>query len=98
MQESAQRVMRQGGVPIIVKAMPRRLSDKPNLLNVWSQANRDLDTLAPGALLFDPGAYIMDPSRPGDWASDASDDGVHPNMSGSVRLRAPFESLLRNLL
>jgi hypothetical protein len=95
--ESAQRVMRQGGVPVIMKAMPRHLLGTQWLAE-WQWANQQLDHLVPGALVFDPGPYIYDPEQPGNWRADASSDGIHPNIAGSVALRGPFESLLKNLL
>jgi hypothetical protein len=96
--ESADRVLRQGGIPVIVKALPRHLFGHPALQAEWEQANRDLDQLVPGAVLFDGNAYVGDPIRPADWRSDASTDGIHPNVAGNVLLREPFVAMLRTLL
>ena len=96
--ESADRVLRQGGIPVILKALPRHLFGLPALRAEWDQANRDLDQLVPGAVLFDPNVYVGDPSRPADWRGDASTDGLHPNVAGNVLLREPFATMLRTLL
>lgn len=96
--ESAERVLRQGGIPVIVKALPRHLFELPALHAEWDQANKDLDQLVPGAVLFDGNAYVGDPNRPADWRGDASTDGVHPNVAGNVLLREPFAAMLRTLL
>lgn len=95
--ESAARVAQQGGIPVIVKAMPLHLFGKPQLA-AWKQANQQLDHLVPGALLFDPAPHVEDPSRPGNWRGETTTDGLHPNVAGSVQLRRPFEDMLRNLL
>jgi len=95
--ESAQRVIRLGGVPVIMKAFPRHLFGT-RWVEGWQWNNQQLDHLVPDALVFDPGPYVYDPRQPGNWLAEASTDGVHPNVTGSTLLRGPFEKLLRTLL
>jgi hypothetical protein len=96
--QRADRILQQGGVPVIVKALPAHLFERPVALNNWQQSSRDLDQLVPGALLFNPDPYVEDPQAPGDWRAEASTDTLHPNLVGSMLLRGPFERRLRDLL
>lgn len=95
--ESAARTIAAGGVPVIVKGLPRNLFGKPELTS-WQRINSQLDTLLPGALVFDPLPYIEDPTRPGEWAPGMSNDAIHPNGKGNLTLRDPFAQLIAPLL
>jgi hypothetical protein len=97
-QKRAHQILQGGGVPVITKALPAHLADRPLALANWQQSFRDLDQLAPGALLFDPEPYVEDPKAPGNWRSEASSDTLHPNLEGSLLLLDPFERMLRTLL
>ncbi len=96
-QETAQRTMAQGGIPVILKGLPRKLFGKKELAN-WQQINIQLDTLVPAALVFDPDPYVEDPQRPGDWLPEFSRDGIHPNVQGNEELKGPFERLMMPLI
>lgn len=60
--------------------------------------NERIDTLVPGAVVFDPNPFVEDPARPGNWRPELSKDGVHPNLQGNLTLAAPFVTLLRSLV
>ena len=95
--EMAARTFAAGGVPVIVKGLPRNLFGKPELAS-WQRVNQQLDTLVPGALVFDPLPFIEDPARPGEWMGGMSDDAIHPNWRGNLTLRDPFARLISPLL
>jgi hypothetical protein len=94
--ESALRTLSIGGVPIILKGMPRNLFGKGELES-WQSTNRKLDGLVPDSLVFDPNPYVEDRRMPGNWQSEFSDDQVHPNLRANQVLRAPFERLIAPL-
>jgi hypothetical protein len=91
--ESAQHTFATGGVPVIVKGLPRRLFGKPELAS-WQNINQKLDDLVANALVFDPKPFVEDPQRPGDWRPGLSVDGVHPNAAGNKALSLPFLRLI----
>jgi len=95
-QETASRTMRQGGIPIILKGLPRTLYAKPEV-GSWLHVNRQLDDLVPGAVVFDPDPIVQDPDRPGDWRPGFSNDTIHPNQDANFALAGPFQRLLRSL-
>ena len=95
--EIAAHTQREGGVPIILKGMPRHLFGTPELAS-WQRVNRELAGLVPGARVFDPLPFIEDPDRPGDWRRGMSDDQIHPNGLANATLRGPFEAALRQLM
>ena len=95
--ESAERTIAAGGIPIIVKNLPRHLFGNPELTS-WQSIHQQLDTLVPGALIFDPLPYVEDPQAPGNWIARLSNDGVHPNGWGNLALRDPFERLFAPLV
>ena len=88
----------QGGIPIVMKALPLHLFGRPTLLADWQHDDRELDNLVPGAVLFDPAPYIQSPTQPGSWREDASDDGLHANLHGEILLCDAFEKLLCDLV
>jgi hypothetical protein len=95
--ETAERTMRQGGVQIILKGMPRQLYGTEELLS-WKRVNQEVEGLVPGAAVFDPLPIVEDETRAGDWRGGMSDDGVHPNAQASALLRIPFAALLQQLI
>jgi hypothetical protein len=95
--ESSARTIAAGGIPIIVKGLPRHLYGKPELAS-WQAINQQLGSLVAGALVFDPSPYVEDPAMPGNWIRGLSDDGVHPNQVGNVTLCQPFEQLIAPLI
>ena len=96
-EESAARTLAAGGIPMIVKPLPRNLFGKPELAS-WKSVDRQLDALVPGALVFDPSPYVEDPVAPGNWISGLSNDGLHPNGRGNLALLGPFERFIMPLL
>jgi hypothetical protein len=94
--ESALRTLAIGGIPIILKGMPRNLFGGRELES-WQSINRKLDNLVPGSLVFDPNPYVEDRRMPGNWQSEFSDDQVHPNLRANQVLREPFERLIAPL-
>ena len=95
--ESAARTLALGGIPVIVKGLPRHLFGTPELAS-WQQVHQQLDTLIPGALVFDPLPYVQNNQAPGNWIDGLSDDGIHPNGWGNFKLSVPFEQLIAPLL
>jgi hypothetical protein len=95
--EMAARTTAAGGIPIILKGLPRNLFGSSELTS-WQRINHALDTLVPGALVFDANAVVEDPQRAGCWRPEFTDDLIHPNLRGNLALVDPFETLLRGLL
>jgi hypothetical protein len=95
-EESARRTLAIGGVPIILKGLPRDIFGTEELKS-WQFINRKLDNLVPGSLVFDANPYIEDKSTPGNWQSGFSDDRIHPNLRANQALRGPFERLITPL-
>jgi hypothetical protein len=95
--EIAERTLRQAGVPIILKGMPRHLFGTEELAS-WQRNNQALERLIPGAYVFDPLPFVEDNAHPGDWRHDMTDDLIHPNFPAETTLRIPFEALLRQLI
>jgi hypothetical protein len=93
----ASRILQKQGVPIIVKGLPRNLFGTPELRS-WQQVNERIETLVPGAVVFDPNVFVEDRGRPGNWKPEFSKDAVHPNLPGNLALAAPFAKLLRSLV
>jgi hypothetical protein len=93
----ASRILQKQGVPIILKGLPRNLFGTPELRS-WQQVNERLETLVPGAVVFDPNVFVEDRGRPGNWKPEFSKDAVHPNLQGNLALAAPFAKLLRSLV
>ena len=96
--ESAERTMRLGGTPIILKGMPTKYLRRSGALASWLTVNQQLDNLVPGAIVFDPNPYVEASDQKGSWRFGFSDDAVHPNLAGNTELRAPFEGLLQSLM
>jgi hypothetical protein len=94
--ESAKRTLASGGIPIILKGMPRSLFGNAELES-WQSINRKLDGLVAGSIVFDPNPYIEDKRMPGNWQSEFSDDQIHPNLRANQVLRVPFERLIAPL-
>jgi len=94
--EMAVRTRALGGVPVIMKGMPRYLYGKPEL-DSWQHINQQLDHLVPDAAVFDPDPIVGNPERPGDWQSPYSTDMIHADLRGDLALAVPFERLLRSL-
>jgi hypothetical protein len=93
----AARILQNRGIPIILKGLPRNLFGTPEL-GSWQQVNARIDTLVPGAVVFDPNPFVEDRGRPGNWKAEFTKDGVHPNLQGNLALAAPFAELLRSLV
>jgi len=94
--ESANRTLAAGGIPIVLKGLPRNLFGNADLES-WQSINRKLDGLVAGSLVFDPNPYIEDKRMRGNWQSDFTDDQVHPNLRANQVLRVPFERLIAPL-
>ena len=93
----AARILQNRGLPIILKGLPRNLFETPELSS-WHEVNKRIDTLVPGAVVFDPNPFVEDRGRPGNWKPEFTKDGVHPNLQGNLALAAPFAELLRSLV
>ncbi len=91
--ESAERTLAAGGIPVIIKGLPRHLADKAALAS-WQSVNRQLETLVPDALVFDPLPYVERTDAPGYWQGQFTEDGIHQNLRGNLALREPFKRLL----
>jgi hypothetical protein len=76
--EIAERTLHQGGVPIVLKGMPRHLFGTEELES-WQRNNQELERLVPGAYVFDPLPFVEDKAHPGDWQRGMTDDFIHPN-------------------
>jgi hypothetical protein len=98
LQESVGHARRVGGVPIVFTGMPRRLSANPALAQAWRQFNGALAPRLPGTAIFDLDQVVEDPARQGDWRTDYSQDGMHPNFAGSLAMADAFEPMVRPLL
>lgn len=90
-------VLREGGVPVICRSMPRKLFGTPKLAD-WLRFNTEYERRFPGALVFDVTGVVQDPARPGDFNPAYSTDGAHPTLAGSTALAAAFRPFLAALL
>jgi len=96
-QESAQRTIAEGGIPIIVKGLPRNLHGSAELES-WQTINNKLDRFVAGSLVFDPAAYVEDKKLPGNWLPEFSGDRVHASLRGDQELSGPFQRLLASVI
>jgi hypothetical protein len=90
---AAQRVLVQGGVPILTTPFPRDGSLSGESLAVWQAVRADL--LGAGLPVLDATAILADPERPGCFRRDFTTDGVHPNDSGHAALAKGLILILR---